>query len=423
VPLIKKMSSDSDRFVLGINYWPSKKGMYWWKRYDHSEVKNDFSLIKDSGFSVIRIFLLWEDFQPEPSRVPLNMVKNLVDVADIAKDTGVKIMPTFFTGHMSGANWLPDWMLTETSEKCRFPVITNGRIRYNRIRNFYNSKKLMDCQKLQIGAVAGALKGHKAIWAWDLGNENSNYVIPLDNMSAANWLKEMAYELKYLDEQVLVTIGLHQEDLEEDRNMGPREAAEYCDFLSIHGYSTYASWCDGITDEKVPVFLGFITRWLGGIKEIKSINDVLIEEFGICTCPANDKLKEKSYYDAGDISLISEDEAEIFYDHTLDLIRKLDFKGAFLWCFADYDESLWNMPPFDKNIHERFFGIFRDDGSPKRSLNAIQRFISQKKETMKVGLDWIDINSEDFYGRPRKNLIRLFKRFKSVLKVDMDAET
>ena len=408
------MNNDVERFVLGINYWPSKKGMYWWKLYEHDEVKKDFSLIKDSGFRVIRIFLLWEDFQPEPSHVSLNAVRNLVDVADIAMDVGIKIMPTFFTGHMSGANWLPDWMLSDEMNNSIFPIITGGKIRNNRVRNFYHEEELRDCQRILLKNVAGALKKHEAVWAWDLGNENSNYVTPGDNMSAANWLREMTYELKCLDERVPVTLGLHQEDLEEDRNMGPREAAEHCDFLSIHGYSTYASWCDGITDEKAPVFLGLITRWLGGMNKIKSVNDVLIEEFGIATRPANDKFKKEGYHDACNIPLISEDEAEIFYDRTLSLIRNLDFKGAFLWCFADYAESLWNLSPFDRNIQERFFGIFRDDGSPKRSLNAIRRFISQKKEPMEVVLDWIDIHPEEFYKKPEENLSNLYQRFKSV---------
>lgn len=408
------MNNDVDSFLLGINYWPSKKGMYWWKRYEHDEVKNDFFLIKDSGFRVIRIFLLWEDFQPEPSHVSLNMVKNLVDVAGIASDAGVKIMPTFFTGHMSGANWLPDWMLSGELASSRFPVISGGKIRNKRVRNFYHEGELRDYQKILIKNVAGALKGHEAVWAWDLGNENSNYVIPLDKMSAENWLKEMTYELKCVDERISVTLGLHQEDLEEDRNMGPAEAAEHCDFLSIHGYSTYATWCDGITDEKAPVFLGLITRWLGSVSEIKSVNDVLIEEFGICTLPVNKKFKMT---DAGGILLVSEDEAETFYDRSLNLIRNSGFKGAFLWCFADYSENLWHLPPFDRNIHERFFGIFRDDGSPKRSLDAIRRFKSQKKGIMEVNLDWIDISSKDFYRNPRKNLIHLFQRFKSSMMI------
>ena len=374
-------------------------------------------LIKDSGFEVIRIFLLWEDFQPEPSRVSLNMVKNLVDVADIASDAGIKIVPTFFTGHMSGANWLPAWMLSDKMANSRFPIITDGKMQNNRVRNFYHEENLRDYQRILIKNVASALKGHESIWAWDLGNENSNCVVPDDKSSASNWLKEMTYELKYLDERVPVTLGLHQEDLEEDRNLGPGEAAEYCDFLSIHGYSSYASWCDGLTDEKVPVFLGLVTRWLGGINKIKSINDVLIEEFGICTRPSDDKLKKINYHDSGNIPLVSEDEAEIFYDRTLSFIRDFNFKGAFLWCFAYYAESLWNLPPFDKNIHERFFGIFRDDGSPKRSLDAIRRFVSQKKETVEVALDWIDINSEDYYEKPEENLIRLFQRFKSAFKL------
>ena len=39
------------------------------------------------------------------------------------------------------------------------------------------------------------------------------------------------------------------EDLEEDRLLGPREASEACDLLSMHGYPIYADWADGPTDD------------------------------------------------------------------------------------------------------------------------------------------------------------------------------
>jgi hypothetical protein len=68
------------------------------------------------------------------------------------------------------------------------------------------------------------------------------------------WLEEMASELKKRNESVPVTLGLHQEDLEEDRKMGPREVAVFCDFLSMHTYSIYAKWADSHLDEDVSPF-------------------------------------------------------------------------------------------------------------------------------------------------------------------------
>ena len=87
----------------------------------------------------------------------------------------------------------------------------------------------------------------------------------------------MTDSIRGADSDALVTLGLHMEDLEQDRNLGPSEAAEVCDFLQMHGYPGYASWADGPTDERVLPFLARLTRWLGGGA------DVLFAEFGVPT--------------------------------------------------------------------------------------------------------------------------------------------
>ena len=59
----------SQPFVLGVNYWPRHKAMYWWSQFDAAEVDDDFALLQDLGLNVARIFLLWDDFQPTPESV------------------------------------------------------------------------------------------------------------------------------------------------------------------------------------------------------------------------------------------------------------------------------------------------------------------------------------------------------------------
>ncbi len=58
------MIAGSRRFRLGLNYWPSDLAMDWWKRFDEHQVKRDFARIRAAGFDSVRIFLLWEDFNP-----------------------------------------------------------------------------------------------------------------------------------------------------------------------------------------------------------------------------------------------------------------------------------------------------------------------------------------------------------------------
>ena len=98
-------------FTLGVNYWPRRKAMYWWSDFDSGEVREEFAIIKEIGLNVVRMFLLWDDFQPEPDMVAKDKLDHLVTVADAAAENGLGLDLTFFTGHMSGPNWSPRWLL------------------------------------------------------------------------------------------------------------------------------------------------------------------------------------------------------------------------------------------------------------------------------------------------------------------------
>ena len=93
----------------------------------------------------------------------------------------------------------------------------------------------MGAQSLLAAEAAAALRGHEAIWAWDLGNENSNCVIPPSRESAQAWRTRMSGAIRDADDRALVVVGLHMEDLEENCSLGSREAAHWCDFLSMPG--------------------------------------------------------------------------------------------------------------------------------------------------------------------------------------------
>jgi hypothetical protein len=80
--------------------------MRWWRRFD-AQKPSDFALLRATGFDSVRIFLLWEDFQPTPDTVSSNAISNFVRVADIARQNELQIMPTLFTGHMSGLTGSP----------------------------------------------------------------------------------------------------------------------------------------------------------------------------------------------------------------------------------------------------------------------------------------------------------------------------
>ena len=398
--------SPSERFRLGVNYWPARTAMGWWSDFDRTEVAADFARIAASGLDSVRLFLTWADFQPTPSAVDGRMLARLVAVADLAAAADIVLVPTLFTGHMSGVNWVPAWALGGTDRDHRFRVVSNGTVNGGALRNWYADPLVAGAQALLASETAGALAGHDAVWMWDLGNENSNCVIPPTRSSAREWLRHIASVIRAADPNARLTVGLHMEDLENDRVLGPGEAADVCDVLSMHGYPIYASWADGPTDEQLLPFLADVTRWLAGGR------DVLFAEFGLPTYRSGDPVGEAvRRQNSG--SLVEERAAAAYTDRALTALQLAGCVGAMLWCYTDYDSTIWNDPPLDLAVHERSFGLWRADGSPKPSVAVVEAFAGARRRDAQDHYPWIDLEPGEFLVHPQVALPRLYARYRA----------
>jgi endo-1,4-beta-mannosidase len=394
-----------ESFRVGVNYWPARTAMAWWSDFDQAEVAADFSRIAASGLDSVRLFLLWEQFQPAPDELDRAMLDRLVTVADLAGHAGLAVVPTLFTGHMSGVNWVPAWALGGSDGDDRFRVMSDGKVTRAGLRNWYTDPFVAGAQALFAAEAAAALAGHAALWVWDLGNENSNCVVPPNRSFALNWLDRITSAIRTADETALITVGLHMEDLEQDRKLGPREVSEACDLLSMHGYPIYADWAQGPTDEELLPFLAHITRWLG-----RGCN-VLFSEFGLPTYRHGDPNAESARQRSRS-PLMEERTAAAYTGRALAALNAAGCLGAMLWCYTDYDEGIWEKPPLDLAVHERSFGLWRADGSPKPSVAAVSAFVDAVRVDSPERPAWIDLDSEAFFLDPAVQLPRLYRRYR-----------
>lgn len=399
--------ADNTPFLQGINYWPIHKAMYWWKNFDPNEVNRDFSLLQQHGFKLVRIFLTWEDFQPRPGLISEMALEHLATTMDIAWRHGLQIMPTFFCGHMSGFNWMPAWMLTDYSAPQSFDIYAGGVIYTDRaLRDCYSDEAVIEAQALQIASVCQHVHGHQALYGYDLGNENSNFAIPPDRESARHWLKVMTSTIRSYSPGMPVTIGMHSEDLEQDRRMWPQDVARYCDYLCMHGYPSYLAWVKDPFDAHALPFLATVTEWMGG-------KPVLLEEFGAPTCENDQERAETAVLSL--FPLFEEKAVKDFYQRALTLLQQEHSLGALAWCFADYHPHLWDRPPLDRRIHERYFGLFRSDHSPKPALEAFktQRLYEPAPEKVEKRHPWLqDYDREEFYSDPIGNLSAMYEQYR-----------
>ena len=128
--------------------------------------------------------------------------------------------------------------------------------------------------------------------------------------------------------------------------------------------------------------------------------------------PADTELPSRA---AGRVELFTEAEGADFYRDALAELRREAFLGAFAWCANDYAEHLWTRPPLADNVHERFFGLFRADGSAKAAVEVWRELEAAPEPSLGArGTDWIDIDQQRFWVSPLQELRRLYPRFLSL---------
>ena len=207
----------------------------------------------------------------------------------------------------------------------------------------------------------------------------------------------MSSVLRARDPRPLITIGTHMEDLEDERMLGPTQAARWCDFVCMHGYPIYADWSAGPTDEYLVPYLAEITGWLAGDAP------VLFAEFGHPTAPPGRSPTGVQ---------VREEDAAAYTGRTLDALRDCGSIGALVWCYADYRPDLHHRPPLDLADHERTFGLWRDDGSPKPAVAEITARQNRSRRRADTERTWLDITPDEFAADRRRHLIRLYQRYR-----------
>jgi endo-1,4-beta-mannosidase len=404
----------TERFNLGVNYWPRRKAMYWWSNFDAGEVREEFSIIRDLGLNVVRLFPLWDEFQPEPTVVSSAALKNLIMVADIAEGNGLGLDVTFFVGHMSGPNWSPRWLLGGdlpfSGANTWIKDIVSGYQRVDQgYRNMFHDEVALDAERLLLRTIVGALKDHNGVWMWNLGNEPDLFAWPNSSEEGAAWVKEMTGLIKDIDTRHPVTVGLHGDGLHHDNGLRIDKVYAQTDVAVMHAYPMYTPWARHPLDPDFASFCCALTAALCG-------KPALMEEFGGCTAQPGEPSytmtwvetngREREQFMAGE-----EDFAE-YIRLALPKLQDSGATGAMLWCYADYVPELWDLPPCQNAVHERFFGLVRPDGSLKPHAKVIQEFAKTNPQVQPIpAYARLTVDPDEFYAEPLGYLVDLYEQY------------
>jgi endo-1,4-beta-mannosidase len=398
-------------FPVGVNYWPRRKAMYWWKGFDRDEVASEFDVIADLGMTLVRIFLLWEDFQPSAGSVSETALADLETVADVAAERGLGLDVTFFTGHMSGPNWAPGWLLGGTDPVPEDRQVISGHdTDAGPYRNPYVDTVALDAAELLVRTVVTRLLGHRGVWAWNLGNEPDNFALPPGDDAGASWAQRLFAVIAEIDPKRHRTVGLHSPSLTTRNHLRADQVFAGADFAVMHTYPIYANFGAQALDPDTVPFATALTASLSG-------KPTMMEEFGACTAPPGSDTSTWEWESRGaTISQIMLSEATLA-QHLAEVLPRLvevGSTGAMVWCFADYHESLWDRPPCDSKWHERHFGLVRPDGSLKPHARAIRDFIATRPLIAAPSTRArMEVDGDGFYADPAGAVRRLYADFKA----------
>lgn len=374
------------RFLLGINYWPRRSAMYMWERFDLDEIREDMAHIKSLGLDVVRFFLMWEAFQPQPAAMNPDTLRRFDAVMDEIANAGLQAMPTLFCGHMSGVNWLPAWTLERETVQGRFRTIANGAVLERAIGDFYANPELLRAQVFFARRVGERLRGNPALFAWDLGNEFSNLRQPATAHDAAEWSVRLTDTLREVS-GADVTAGMHGEDLSQDRHLRPSSIALPWSFATMHGYSVYSDFARDRLDANVVPYLCQLQQSFSG-------KDVLFSELGNPECPLGSN-------HVNGFACLDETEMAQYANGAIERLQTRGARGAFWWCWADYDSALATLPPFDLAPHELRFGVVRSDGTFKPVAHSLAALASARHGTIDPPPPPIADEAQHYAGLPQ----------------------
>ena len=237
-------------FSVGCTSWASHAGISMWHQWDLAEVEKDFAAMKDAGMNTVRLFPLWSDFQPvqfaygqrgipaefvfaDGSALPAKglghyglsevMIQRFRQVADLAEKYEIKLIVALLTGWMSGAWFVP-------------PALYG--------KDLFSDPVALKLETLFIRGFVGALKDHKAIAAWEPGNEcNCLGEAPANAATSWNWLNMIASTIRLADPARPVFTGMHGATNNPDSNWNMVDQGELYDALTTHPYPAFTEHC------------------------------------------------------------------------------------------------------------------------------------------------------------------------------------
>lgn len=331
---------------LGVNYWDSVNGTDMWAKYDHAIVEDDIRCLSEYGVKYMRVFPNWRDFQPvcklrgwrgsfkqyrlvgdkqlgNELGLDRNMIAHFIDMCDIAERYGVKLIVSVVTGWMSGRLFCP-------------PALENLNL-------MTDPEALMWTQRFVRGFV-GAVKHHKAIEAWDLGNECNCLGTVESRAQAYHWTATVRNAILAEDNTRIIMSGMHGLEADENAVWQIVDQGELCDMLTPHPYPspTIGAVSEPMNKPRTTLYPTAQVVYYSGIGG----RPAMIQEQGTFTEMLGNRKMAADFIRVNLLSGLAHGSM-----------------GHLYWCA--FEHLKLTQPPYTWSMVERELGLFDVDKNPK----------------------------------------------------------
>ncbi len=352
--------ADGEPFFVGANYWASHAGTNMWSDWREDVVEEDFRVLAENGVQVLRVFPLWNDFQPlkkheawaslfvemrmdeEPlPHTPLGqaginpvMMERFRTLTQLAEKYGLKLIVGIMTGWMSG--------------------------RMHKPAAFYNTNVMTAPEAIKwqvrfVRAFVRELRNEPAIVAWDLGNECNCLAQWKTSSELWNWCNAISSAIRVEDTDKPIVSGMHGLSVNDnnDKCAPITDQAELTDILCTHPYPLFTphSKVDPVNTIRNAFHAAAETSLYADIGNVPAF----IEE-------------------AGNLGpgLSSEKVSAAYLENMLWNSYAHNCRGFLWWCA--HEQSHLKQTPYDWTALERSLGLLRCDRSHKPVMEVMGKF-------------------------------------------------
>ena len=323
-PNLKLGGGSGPEIWLGVNYWSRAGGPDMWVEFDAAVVEQELAQLAEHGIGLTRSFLSWPRFQPAPDTFDEALFDLYRVFLDLSEKHGVKTIPTFIVGHMSGETRSPAWR--------------EGR-------DLFSDPFMLEQQAAFVRETVSRFAAHPAVVAWLLSNEMPLFAGPGEPDAVTNWVETLVRAVREAGGTQPISPGDGAWGIEtsgRDNGFRLRRLGGLIDWVGPHVYPhTNDEWRQLLTAAFVCELDHF------GLP-------VIMEEFGATSA-------------FGDDEAIADYYRQVMYSTLL-----AGATGWVAWNNTDFDRV--DELPYRHHPHELHFGLITATGEPKPQLHELTKF-------------------------------------------------